>query len=154
MEGRSREEALEARRLLLSHMRERARIAGEFQGQYGKWLVASLLLVHGAVFGFLATSETLSRLYLPHVYWWPVAGLILAMGCGFLTWINWGLHLSQNLAADVNAMHDLTQAWPRSDPKVERWIAPTFRLSVACGLGSALCIAGAAVTAYLRMPAP
>lgn len=152
MAKRSREETLEARRLILSHLRERARIAGEFQGQYGKWLVASLLLVHGAIFGFLATNEQMSQLYLPHVYWWPVAGLILAMGCGFLTWVNWGLHLSHNLSADVNTMHDLEREWPAYDPKVERWIGPTFWLSVACGAGSALCIVGSAITAYLHMP--
>lgn len=149
----SREEMLEARRLLLAHMHERARIAGEFQGQYGKWLVASLLLVHGAIFGFLATKDTLSAIYLPHVFWWPVTGLILAMGCGFLTWVNWGLHLAQNLAADVTTLHDLDREWPRHDPAVERWVAPTFWAAVLCGAGSALCIVGAAVAAFLHMPA-
>lgn len=152
MNERSKEEVLEARRLILSHSRERARIAGEFQGQYGKWLVASLLLVHGAVFGFLATNESMSQTYLPHVFWWPVSGLVLAMGCGFLTWINWGLHLSVELSVDVNAMHDLGRDWPQRNPAIERWIKPTFRGAVICGAGSALCIVGGAVTAFARMP--
>lgn len=152
MGTQSREDMLEARRLLLAHMRERARLAGEFQGQYGKWLVASLLLVHGAVFGFLATKDNLSQIYLPHVFWWPVTGLLLAMGCGFLSWVNWGLHLLHNLAADVTTMHDLEREWPRYDPLVERWLRPTFWLVIVCGVGSAACIVGSAVAAYLNMP--
>lgn len=149
---RSREEVLEARRLLLAHTRERARIAGEFQGQYGKWLVASLLLVHGAVFGFLATNEAMSLTYLPHVFWWPVAGLVLAMGCGFLSWINWGLHLAVELSADVNTMHDTDREWPQRDERAQRWVKPTFQLAILCGAGSALCVVGSALTAYMRMP--
>ncbi|RIK83361.1 MAG: hypothetical protein DCC69_14380 [Hyphomicrobiales bacterium] len=153
MGERTREEILEARRLILAHSRERARIAGEFQGQYGKWLIASLLLVHGAAFGFLATSEEMSRAYLPHVFWWPVAGLVLALACGFLTWVNWGLHLNAELCVDAGTLHDLDRDWPDVDRRIVRWVKPTFRLAVLSGAGSALCILGGAITAFLRMPA-
>lgn len=153
MSERTRDEKLEARRLILAHSRDRARISGEFQGQYGKWLVASLLLVHGAVFGFLATNDEMSRAYLPHIFWWPIAGLLLALACGFLTWLNWGLHLNNELAVDVHTMHDLDREWPQPNPHIERWIAPIFVAAVISGVASALCIVGGAVVAHGHLPA-
>src|SRR5688572_12133387 len=69
---------VEARKLRYEQLQQNRRSAGELQGEYGRWLVASLLLVHGGSILLLAQSPEMVRLVLPAVFWWLVAGHLLA----------------------------------------------------------------------------
>lgn len=57
----TREEAIEVRKLTYEDLQRSKRHALQLSGDYGKWLIASLLLVHGASVAFLAQNDILSK---------------------------------------------------------------------------------------------
>lgn len=125
----------------------------EMQGAQGRWLIASLLLIHGGLFAFLAQSETLSALILPHVFVWLTAGIVLALCCGFSTWWNWSL-----AAAIYSTVHPW-MIYNGSVIEFTGWRPPlvtiTMWLAVVFGLASVGCICGVAWTSYqIINPAP
>lgn len=140
----------EARKLQYQQHQEDMRAAFQLQGDYGKWLVASLLLIHGVSIWFLAESQELARTILPAVFWWHVIGLLLALTCGFVAWINWSLHTVLYAPLDPGMILD-TRNWPQADPKKTDQITLTYRLSLVTGVASAICILGAAIVAYCTM---
>ncbi|MER9763701.1 MULTISPECIES: hypothetical protein [unclassified Mesorhizobium] len=144
----TRDEAIEVRRLHYEEHRKDAHHAMQLNADYGKWLIASLLLVHGAAIAFLAQNDRLSKSVLPLVFWWHVTGLITALTCGFIVWINWSLHGRFHGSVSPQMIYDDTQ-WPDYDGPA-RWINRTHWLAIAMGLASAMCILGAAVTVYTR----
>lgn len=141
---------IEARRLLYHEYQETKRAAFQLQGDYGKWLIASLLLVHGAGVLFLVQNEKLPPAVVLSIFWWPIAGLMLALVCGFITWINWGLNAQLYGPIKASMIYN-DEDWPKFDPGTSTWIGRTFRWSIAAGLLSALCILGAAVSTYCKM---
>jgi hypothetical protein len=141
---------IEARKLVYQQCNDHMRAAFQLQGDYGKWLIASLLLIHGVAIWFVAESTELSRTVLPSVFWWHVAGILFALLCGLFTWGNWSLHSVLYEPLDPGMIVD-AQHWPRANPRTEAWITVTYWLSVIIGLLSAGCILGAAVVAYCRI---
>ncbi len=141
---------VEARKLRYEQLQENRRAASQLQGEYGRWLVASLLLVHGGSILLLAQSQEMVRLVLPSVFWWHVAGLLLALTSGFLAWMNWGYHMILYDKVQPDMIYD-DNSWPRFDQDVLGRIGSTFRASIAFGIASALCILGAAVCGYVKM---
>ncbi len=139
----------EVAEIVFKDYKEMQRATFDVASQWGRWLLASLLLIHGgALFGlftFLSDlaekPEALSK-YQWTVYWF-VAGLILTLLSGFMAWINWSMH-SDNYDAWANKQ----MLW---DP--EQWTGQsrhTWGLDVTnwgaiiFGLFSGLCIAGGA----------
>lgn len=55
----TREEAIEVRKLTYEDYQKSKRHAFQLNADYGRWLIASLLLVHGAAVAFLAQNERL-----------------------------------------------------------------------------------------------
>lgn len=142
----------EWRKLLYQQYQDSKRITFQLQGDYGKWLIASLLLIHGAAVIFLAQDNELSTGVLPQVFWWHIAGLMLALICGFTVWINWSLHFSLYNSVDPRMIVS-NDFWPTWDARTNGWIGRTHFIAIAVGILSALCIVGASIAAYRHMVA-
>ncbi len=146
----TREEAIEVRKLTYEDYQKSKRHAFQLNADYGRWLIASLLLVHGASIVFLTQNDRLSSAVLPSVFWWHVTGLLLAFLCGFLVWANWSFHARIYEAVNPGMIYDDAH-WPKFDDGTNRWINRTHWSGVAAGIFSALCILGSALTAYCLM---
>ena len=68
----------------------RAKLAHETQAQYGRWLLASILLTHGAAITLVASNETIRSSLEPFGYVPNAVGIVYAFISGFAAWINWG----------------------------------------------------------------
>jgi len=143
----------EARKLRYEQLQQNRRSANELQGQYGRWLIASLLLVHGGSILLLAQSPDMIKTVLPAVFWWHIAGLVLALACGFTTWANWSYHIVLYDNVSPAMIYDDNE-WPKFDPKVQTKIGWTHWSSITLGLLSGACILGAAICGYAKMGLP
>ncbi|MBD9390240.1 hypothetical protein IB237_23850 [Agrobacterium sp. AGB01] len=139
----------EVAEIVYKDYKEMHRATFELAGQYGRWLLASLLLIHGgALFGlFTFLSEladkpdALARYQL--TVWWFVIGLMLTLFAGLCTWANWTLH-SDNYDGWANK----PMLW---DP--EEWAGATrhtwaidffYWAALVLGVLASLCIVGGA----------
>lgn len=129
-----------SRRDTYERLMDHRKSALELQGHYGKWLVSSLLLIHGATIGFISQSDRLSEKLMPGVFTVAVAGLIFALVCGFITWLNWGLNF--RVFDSVNpAMVLDDDYWPDlSKHPTNKWINASFWGSLGFGFLSVFCI--------------
>lgn len=143
---RDRKEVAE---LIYKDYKEMQRATFDVAAQWGRWLLASLLLIHGgALFGLftflseLADNPSALSQYQATV-WWFVAGIMLTLFAGMLTWMNWSMH-----SDDYDNLANAAMLW---DP--EEWIGKpahtwglniTYYAAIALGLLSAACIAGGA----------
>lgn len=142
-----------AKRLVYDQICEFRKSALELQGQYGKWLISSLLLANGAAIGYIAGNETLSAKLIPVVFYWPVVGLFLALASGFSAWMNLGLLFDMHYEVNPRMLFD-DKAWPdhKSDPR-NKWVEVTRWSAVLLGIASAACIVIATViTADVMAP--
>lgn len=146
----TREELIEARKLTYEDLQKSKRHAFQLNADYGRWLIGSLLLVHGAAVAFLAQNERLAATVLPSVFWWHVAGLLLALLCGFLVWANWSFHAAIYESVSSSMIYD-DKRWPEFDGGTARWITVTHWSGIVAGVLSALCILSSAVAAYQIM---
>lgn len=139
---------VEMRRLQYEDFLASKRHAFQLNADYGRWLIASLLLVHGASIAFLAQNERLATSVFSAVFWWHVAGLLLAFTCGLLVWVNWSLH-AKNIEDAVNpGMIYNVDNWPKWDASTVSWINRTHFLAIGSGMVSAACILASAFCAY------
>ncbi|SOC85556.1 hypothetical protein SAMN05421890_4061 [Ensifer adhaerens] len=117
--------------------------------EWGRWLVASLMLVHGGalfgLFGFLGkfADKPESLAQYQWTVWWFVGGMVATFAAGFCAWLNWSMH-SDNYDSFAN----MGMLW---DPEV--WCGPlkhdrglwwTNWLAIIFGFISAFCIVGGA----------
>lgn len=143
----------EARKLRYQQLQENRRAAATLATEYGRWLIASLLLVHGASLLLLGRDVTSQGAdILRAVYWWQIVGLVSAFACGFAAWMNCYKHLElYDLVAPDMIYND--ESWPKFDPQLLRQINLTFRASILLGFVSLGCLIGASVAAYRAMSA-
>jgi hypothetical protein len=128
----------ETARLTYDSLLEMRRLSFAAQADYGKWLISSIFLMHGAAIGGLAfKGATGAPTYLAAVGWF-VAGLVLALASGFSTWVNFHFGAKQyDLWAKPSMISDHTQ-WPTIAThgraiRVTMWLAIIFGFcSVAC----------------------
>lgn len=119
----------------------------KMQADYGKWLISSLLFLHGAAIGGLL-FKAVDKNPPPYLFavWWFVIGTILALAAGFSAWWNFTFLAERyNKWADYRMLTDRAY-WPESHSThgidATLWIAVvTGVLSVACLLGGALSVA-------------
>jgi hypothetical protein len=127
-----RRAAAEYFRLLRDLTFEYARL----QGDYGKWLIASLLLIHGGALYSIGTAPRFESIVGSWAAWHFVAGLIFALLCGFVTWLNWNLNFQCLLRFNrVDALVSLQ--WP-AEISGSRWINRTFWAAIVLGFVSAI----------------
>jgi hypothetical protein len=127
--------------------------AFDLQGQYGRWLISTLLLIHGVGIGFIAKDPRLASLLIPWIFSEMVAGLLLALLCGFITWINWSLHAVQYESVNPAMIYD-DEVWPKFDEPRGKWISLTFWLSLVAGVASSILILVAAIHAAVILNTP
>ena len=118
----------------------------KMMGDYGRWLISSLLFLHGAAIGGLLFKSGFNGAppYLNSL-WWFVAGIVLAMGAGFAAWLNF------SKAAEIyhrwadHRMLTNRAFWPtdNSGSKVVSW---TKRIAILCGIVSVGCLVGGAAS--------
>lgn len=81
---------LEYRSVYLSYLLDKEKFSFQIAADYGKWLLASLILLHGGgllgLFSMAARAD-LDPLIKPAIA--MVMGLFLGLVSGFLTWLNW-----------------------------------------------------------------
>ena len=76
---------------------ERGKMCHETQAGYGRWIIGSLLVIHGAAIGYGAGQETL-RVAMSAKFWlfpsggfvFAIIGLLCALISGMGAWLNWG----------------------------------------------------------------
>lgn len=135
--------------LVYKEYKEMQRATFDASTQWGRWILASLLLIHGgALFGLFtflsdlaAKPEALAQ-YQTTV-WCFVAGLMSTLLAGFCTWVNWSLHTD-----DYNHQANMAMLW---DPNA--WLRPSvnarkinayYYAAIVFGFISAGCIIGGA----------
>jgi hypothetical protein len=114
------------------------------QGDYGKWLISSLFLMHGsAIAGLIFKSAGPDAPPFLFAVSWFVAGILFALGSGFLAWLNFTFAMQQydkwatpNML--VNAEH-----WPK--PATSKAVDRTLWTAVVSGFLSVACLIGGAV---------
>lgn len=110
----------------------------KMQGEYGKWLIASLLFLHGAAIGGLFFRATANSFTATGSLWWFVAGIILALGAGFSAFWNFFIAAqAYHEMADPRMLDDPSH-WPKGG---KAWpIYLTLWLAIVLGVLSALCL--------------
>lgn len=106
------------------------------QIEWGKWLVASLLLVHGGALVAIVQNEEHSVTLMKAAGHWFVWGLVAALVTGFITWVNWTVLASiYEDWADPAAIVD-DDAWPEEPNWKRKIVTLTFVLSLLAGFAS------------------
>ncbi|ATU91998.1 hypothetical protein [Phyllobacterium zundukense] len=141
-----------ARELRYQQYQEAKKVTFQLQGDYGKWLIATLILIHGGALAFIASNERLSMLLLPSTFWCSIGGVLTALLCGFVTWINWSLHYAFYERVDPAMLHS-GNGWPDYDHPSNKWITITFWAGIGFGLISAFCLLGGSYLAYSKFMA-
>jgi len=135
----------EYRIVIFQSWKEQQRHTAELAAAYGRWLVASVVVIHAgalfSIFSFLsgyADKPTIITGYAAPV-WCFVAGLVLALLCGLMTWLNWSLH-SASFAHQANYKMLVDQNEWLSDSIYPNGIWWTYWLSLVLGIASAFLI--------------
>lgn len=129
-------------------MRQMHEFSLKMLGEYGRWLISSLLFLHGATIGgllFKASGTGGPPTYL-NALWWFIAGIVFALAAGFSAWWNFTFAAEQyHRWADVRMLSDKTY-WPGPSSncavEVTKWMAVIAGvLSVGCIVGGAAHVA-------------
>lgn len=142
----ARMERIEAKKLYYQEHLELRKATFELQGLYGRWLIASLLLVHGGSLLFL--SRELGADGMRGVYLWHVAGIVLALATGFASWFNGDRFIHRYREVSVWMIYDDNIRTIAEPVGQQRPLDLTLRVSLTCGVLSTVCIVAAAVAAY------
>jgi len=153
------------RQRYVSHAKEsyenfKALRAAAYQGHvdYGKWLIASLLAVHGgAIYAINAVRPAVrpdQLLGLIEAAAWNLAGVVFILIAGFAAWLNF--QCAQNIYDRWSdpAMLYRTDKWPKDVDRFDP-VNATLYLAAGFGLLSALSFVNSAVGVIhtLKMPA-
>jgi hypothetical protein len=115
------------------------------QGDYGKWLISSLFLMHGsAIAGLVFKSGGCSAPPFLSAVAWFVAGIVFALGAGFAAWWNFTFAMKQYDEWATPNMLINRDHWPK--PATSKFlIDTTLWIAVVCGVLSVVCLIGGAV---------
>lgn len=109
--------------------------AQRYQNELAKWLLASLVLANGGALVLLANSKDADRLH--HAAPAFVIGIVTAILCGFMAWLNAGV---RDMHYDAYAQPDSLKTGEVIKPELSDrrdWqITWTYRLSIAAGICS------------------
>lgn len=136
------EDYRESAKVVFEALSRHRNFARQMQGEYGKWLISSLLFLHTAAIGGVALKLTDLKQIVPSL-WWFVIGIVFALGAGFAAW--WNFSLGEGATSDMADYRMLRDPkfWPVKNGKA-RLIHVTFWLSVASGILSVVyLVAGA-----------
>lgn len=131
----------QAAAIVYNDLKESQRATFAVAAEYGRWLIASLVLINGGalwgLFSFIGVAGLKADgigLYTGPI-WSFIIGIVLAMLSGLSAWFNWSLH-SDNY--NCMARHDMLwnpEKWA-DDPPHTAGIKISYWLSLAAGVGS------------------
>ncbi len=131
--------------IVYNELKDSERAAFQLAGEYGKWLITTLVVLHGGallgMFSFLDALAGRRDALAGYAYpvWFFVGGLVLALVAGFFTWLNWSMH-SVNFSMRANvAMLWNSESWVGSD-YYDKGITITYWTAIVLGFASASCI--------------
>lgn len=134
--------------------------ARKLQQEYGKWLLATLVLINaGAVVSVAGTDQNSSPLFVGTGLYF-ILGLFFALASGFFAWLNSCKFVDKyTFIAQPNMLHgpewDLEKNAEGKDKdyikKCNQWIKITFRGAVITGLLSAVALIVGAVSIWLLL---
>lgn len=112
--------------------------------EYAKWILASLLAVHGGMIygisGLRSTVPQEMRIGLVGAAGWSLMGIGCTLVVGFFVWLNFQ-SVEQHYSRWINPATLYSRSyWPKNERRFDP-IAATMLLSVAFGMLSALCFA-------------
>ena len=119
--------------------------------EYGKWLIASMLAIHGGSIYVLnslksgASAELLRALEIAAML--NIAGIAAIMLAGFLAWLNFQIAANSYDTAANPEMLYFEDAWPDFS-KVGIWINLTLYGCGVVGILSWICFIGAAIVLF------
>ncbi len=139
----------EAAEIVYKELKEMQRATFDVATDWGRWLLGSLLLIHGgALFGLFTFLSTLAGkpealVQYQWTVWWFVAGVILTLLAGMMAWFNWSMH-----SDNYECMANKEMLWDSSkwvgNPPHGFWLGATHYAAIICGLLAAGCIVGGA----------
>lgn len=122
--------------------------------EYGKWLIASVLAVHGgaiyAISGLHSAASDLRLSDLVSVAAWNLGGVVMILLAGFFAWLNMQCLEAQYGRWADPAMLFRSDRFPKEDGRTDP-VSATLYLSVAFGLLSlfAFVVSAVEVTSFL-----
>lgn len=131
---------MEMRSAWLSYFLEKERFHSQIAADYGKWLLASILLLHGGgLLGIFSIAEKANLDSLIGAATALIAGLMLGLLAGFITWLNWLLLASSyEQIADHRVLASEEASFPDAKRSTQIGIVLTFWSSMIIGFASAL----------------
>ncbi len=119
--------------------REVHRSNTQMHGDYGKWLLASLQLIHAGALYVIGTSENFQPYLGDGILWYFVVGLVLALLSGLVAWFNWGFGIKfAYVYTNPSVLRDGTI--PPPSKTFSNLVIWTYWLSILLGVGSLACI--------------
>lgn len=127
--------------IVYSDLKESQRAAFHIAAEWGRWLIASLLLINGgALWGLLSyfgaiklNAEGLGEYRMP--IWCFIVGIVLAVLSGLSAWANWQMHWQNFMhMARYDMLWDPNQ-WA-NDPRYSAALDITYRVSIVTGIAS------------------
>lgn len=121
----------------LNNFREKAIFSANAQAEWGRWLVASLLVANGGSLLAITQSQTNSFIMLESGGIYFVLGIVSALLCGFLSWLNWTcIYREYEELSDPMILFDEQKEF-RGVKHNEKYVFATFWGSVISGAFSA-----------------
>lgn len=131
----------QAAAIVYQDLKESERATFGVAAEYGRWLIASLILINGGalwgLFTYIGDTETkldaLGGFIAP--IWSFIIGIAMGMITGFGAWLNWSMHSN-----NYRAMAPYDMLW-----NPNKWVAPpthktgiflTYWITILCGFAS------------------
>jgi hypothetical protein len=117
--------------------------------EYGKWLIASLLAVHGgAIFAISGLKDSIKPEQISGLIdaaAWNLGGIFLTLLAGFGAWLNFQFAHSLYERWENPAVLYRNDKYPTSPIPGAKWVNATLYGAAAVGIASSLCFVASAV---------
>ncbi len=121
--------------------------------QYGKWVLSSLLLLHGGAFIAISQIQGGLEIYFPIIGQYHIAGIIFALLSGFFAYLNFMFLAKWAQRYTSPVMLYRQDGWPKNEDKYDP-VNATAWASLSVGLLSALMIIFSAVDLLKHLNKP
>lgn len=137
-------------KVVYESLKRQSEFMRQMQAEYGKWIVSSILVLHsGAIGGLLYKFDLIKGS--AGSLWWFVIGIALAIGTGFVAWLNFTFaDESAHKMADHRMLND-PNYWPKEVPLL-CGIKATLWGAVVLGWASVACLIGGAWSVWCHLP--
>lgn len=121
---------------LIDYHLARQNAAQAYNADMAKWILASLILINGGPFLLLSKDIKNYAVALQAAAGWFVAGLALAVLCGFLAWLNTGMREAVGGYTVKRLIADNGATPGRAEIVSGRVVAVSYLFSILTGFGA------------------